>query len=47
MHILSIPIQDKGKIARGIRIWRENLEKSLFLDSNRPFYGFGNHAQHH
>ena len=30
MHILSIQIQDKDKIVRKIRIWRENLEKKFF-----------------
>ena len=25
VHMFLFPIQDKGKIARGIRIWTENL----------------------
>jgi hypothetical protein len=29
MHIFLFPIQGKGKIARGIRIWTEKFEKSL------------------
>jgi hypothetical protein len=29
-----------GKIARGIRIWAEKFEKSLFSGSKRPFCGF-------
>jgi len=46
-YIFSIPIEGKDKIIRGIRIRRENLETKLFLDSNRAFYGFDNHAQYH
>ena len=38
MHILSIPIQDKAKIAQGIRIWRENFEKNNISGSNRTFW---------
>jgi hypothetical protein len=46
-HIFLFPIQGKGKIARGIRIWTEKIEKSLFSGSNRPFYGFDHYDRSH
>jgi hypothetical protein len=36
VHIFLFPIQGICKIARGIRIWTEKFEKSLFSGSNRP-----------
>ena len=47
VHIFLFPIQGKGKIARGIRIWTEKFEKSLFSGSNRPFCGFDHYDQPH
>jgi hypothetical protein len=47
MHIFLFPIQGKGKIARGIQIWTEKFEKSLFSISNRPFCGFDHYDQPH
>jgi hypothetical protein len=41
------PIQGMGEIARGIRIWTEKLEKSLFSGSNRPFCGFDHNDRSH
>ena len=47
VHIFLFPIQGKGKIARGIRIWTEKFEKSLFSGSNRLFCGFDHYEQPH
>jgi hypothetical protein len=46
-HIFLFPIQGKGKIARGIRIWTENYEKSLFSGSKRPFCDFDHNDRSH
>jgi hypothetical protein len=47
VHIFLILIQGKGKIARGIRIWTEKFEISLFSGSNRPFCGFDHNDRSH
>ena len=47
VHIFLFPIQGKGKIVRGIRIWPGNFEKSLFSGSNRSFCGFDHYDQPH
>jgi hypothetical protein len=47
VHIFLFPNQGKGKIERGIRIWTEKREKSLFSGSKRPFYGFDHNDRSH
>jgi hypothetical protein len=47
VHIFLFPIQGKGKIAQGIRIWTEKFEKILFSGSYRPFCGFDHYDQPH
>jgi hypothetical protein len=47
VHIFLFPIQGISKIARGIRIWTEKFEKSLFSGSKRPFCSFDHYDQPH